>query len=175
MRHAWLLVLASCGSPDPKPAPDTAGPERYTCAPRPDAAAAAPYSHTTAPTGPRAGTACVIGGCHLAGQLGTGATAFTFAGTVFKDNGGTIAAPRLTVRVFKPFEDAALAHAATDAAGIFVIRDPLAAFPYQVDVTACGASIQIRPMSSELTESDRSCSNGGICHGGQRGPISFAD
>src|SRR5689334_2888449 len=116
MRHAWLLVLASCGS-DPRPAPDTApdtaAPERFTCAPRPDAAAPAPYSHTTAPTGPRARTACVNAGCHLAGQLGTGATAFAFAGTVFKDNAGTTAAPRLTVRVFKPFEGAALARATT--------------------------------------------------------------
>lgn len=172
MRCAWLLLVVGCGSGDPAPA-DMALPERYTCAPRPDATAA--YAHTTAPTGPRAGTACVAGGCHLEGQLGAGATALAFAGTIFKEAAGSTAAGRVTVRLFKPFQDTALASATTDDAGNFVIRGSFAAFPYQIDATACGAQIPLRPMSSELGASDHSCSASGICHGGSEGPIVFAD
>lgn len=170
MRLAWILLAACGSSSSPDAAPDAS--ERYSCAPR-VATITPAYSHTSAPVGPRAGSSCVSSSCHLDTSLGTGATAFSFAGTVLKD--ASSPATGVTVRLFGA-TDQALAHAVTDSAGNFIIRDPLTAFPYQPDVTACGASFPIRPMSSQLTSPlDRSCNGSGICHGGTRGPITFAD
>jgi hypothetical protein len=45
------------------------------------------------------GMSCITAGCHLDGQLGTGAPAYSYAGTVYKDVAGTIPYPGATIFV----------------------------------------------------------------------------
>jgi hypothetical protein len=165
---------AGCDSGDLSPgAVDGPATERYTCKPRETNAATA-YSHVSAPAGPRAGTACLDAGCHDAGGS---SRQFSFAGTVYKESAAIAPQAGVTVRIFKPGNDQPLAQAVTDSAGTFVIGMPgtLVDFPYDVQVTACGASVPIRPMSSAIIAADANCSTGGQCHGGGQGAIDFAD
>ena len=175
MRFAWMLIAAAgCESPDPgPPAEDGPASERYTCKPR-EASVATAYSHVSAPTGARAGTACLDAGCHDAGGP---SRQLSFAGTIYKESAARTPQAGVTVRIFKPGNDQSLAQAVTDSAGNFVIRMPgtFVDFPYDVQVTACGASAPIRPMSSALIAADANCSTGGLCHGGGQGAVHFAD
>lgn len=135
------------------------------CAQR-NATPATAYSHTTAPTGPRAGQGCIAGGCHLTGQTGTGAGAFTSAGTVYTDINGTAPATGVTVHLYK--DTASLANAVTDNAGNFVIRTPLAGFPYKTLVSGCGPATpnDIKKMGGTIAAAAQANCNGGAgCHG----------
>lgn len=125
------------------------------------------YNHTTMPTGPRAGMGCIAVGCHLTGNTGAGATAFAFAGTVYKDTNGTTPQPGVTVRIFAAGGKRSLAKAVSDSAGNFIIRGDFSAFPYETDVTGCGmdsVAQGIRPMLSPIARTDANCNAGGTCH-----------
>jgi len=150
--------------------------DRNTCEPAPASVLTA-YSHSSAPTGPRAGQACMNAGCHA--PAGGGATPFAFAGTVYKETAAVTPAPGVTIRIFKPGNDTSLAEAVTDNAGNFIIRNPgnFADFPYETHVTVCGASTEIRPMISPVSAADANCSTGGSCHGqgGTQGAVYLAN
>lgn len=146
---------------------DTGGgtPNRTVCEPRVGAPPPA-HIHAAAPADARSGLACIAGGCHLASNLGAGAGAFAFAGTVYKATDGAAVAPGVTIRMFPRGGQTSLASAVTDAAGNFVIRGNFTAFPYETHVTACGTTPDIRPMSGLIaTQNEANCSNGGTCHG----------
>ena len=142
--------------------------DRNLCATR--GTAATPYMHTSAPTGPRSGMGCVAAGCHLAGNTGSGAGAFAFAGTVYKDMNGTVPNGGATVRLFPSTGNTmkSIAKAVSDSAGNFIIRDTtLTMYPYNTDVTACGAdgvAMGIRPMVGSIQRAEANCNAGGTCH-----------
>ncbi len=151
------------------PGPDSGGTtdDRNICVDRKTPAAA--YQHSSQPPGPRSGQGCVSVGCHLMGNLGSGAGAFTMAGTVYKDTNGGAPQPGVTVRLFPSTgnTDKSLAAVVTDDAGNFIIRTPLADPAYLTDVTACGTdavALGIRPMQSPISNSDRNCNGGAACH-----------
>jgi hypothetical protein len=180
MRSMLLLsaLLAACTVGEAPGKPDGGGTttgERNTCEPR-VATPPAAYNHVGAPTGPRAGMACLDAACHSAGG---GSTEFAFAGTVFKDSAGATGAGGVTIRIFKPGDDTPLAEAATDAAGNFIIRNPgdFGAFPYETHVTGCGPNPDIKPMISQISAAEKNCSLGGSCHGagGGAGVIDLPD
>jgi hypothetical protein len=151
------------------------GLDRNVCEDR--AATVAPaYQHTSTPTGPRARLACIDAGCHAAGG---GSTQFSFAGTVYKETSAVTPATGVTIRIFKPGNDKSLAEAVTDAAGNFRIAmgGTFTDFPYETHVTACGTSINIRPMVSGIASAEANCNTGGGCHGaaGGQGAIYLPD
>lgn len=116
--------------------------------------------------GTRAGQGCIAVACHLAGQTGAGAGAFTAAGTVYKldkttPNGGAV------IRVKS---GGTALTAVADDAGNFVIRGTFT-FPATTEATACPDT---SPMAGPLTTGGGNC-NGGACHalGSTQGPIKF--
>ena len=144
------------------------GNDRNLCANK-AATPAAPYMHTTMPTGPRAGMGCIAAGCHDGSGVGAGASKFEFAGTVFKEPAGTTPQPGVVVRIFPgtmPMKS--IATATTDTAGNFYIKGgPYMTFPYQTDVTACGSDAQamgIRTMVGAIGRGDQNCNAGNTCH-----------
>jgi hypothetical protein len=171
---AALLGPAGCGvgefGPSNNMTTDGGGTnDRDLCAAK--AAPGTPYMHTTEPTGTRAGMGCIAAGCHIPNS-GTAATAFAFAGTVYKDEAGTTAQPGVVVRIFNTSGNTmkSIAQAVTDSAGNFVIRPAAGmfeSFPYSTDVTACGTDAVakgIRPMIAPIAKSDANCNGGGTCH-----------
>jgi hypothetical protein len=117
--------------------------------------------------GTKAGTGCIVNGCHLNG--GGGGPAFVFAGTVYKNDGVT---PRggANIRVVVAGGGTPL-RAVTDDAGNFNIQAGANGFPASTDASSCPA---ITPMNGKLnTASDGNCNSAG-CHanpGGAAGPI----
>ena len=166
----WTAILGACtvGEVPPVGGGDddgSGGDITAACAQR-NATPATAYSHTTAPTGPRAGQGGIAGGCNLTGQTGTGAGAVTSAGTVYTDINGTTAAAGVTVHLYK--DTASLANAVTDDAGNFVIRTPLAGFPYKTLVSGCGPATpnDIKKMGGTIAAAAQANCNGGAgCHG----------
>jgi hypothetical protein len=148
--------------------------ERDTCETR-VAAPPPPYMHSSAPTGPRAGTACMDAGCHG----NNSGRDFAFAGTVYKETAAVTPATGVTVRIYELGAPTPLAEAVTDMAGNFRIGNPamFAAFPYETHVTACGPQINIRPMVGQISKAEANCSTGGSCHGtgGTQGAVFFSD
>ena len=156
--------------------------DRAVCVQRPATPAPA-HQHAAEganPAGARSGIGCVVAGCHAAGQLGAGATAFAFAGTVYKATDGAAVAPGVTIRMYKPMGTASLAKATTDDAGNFIIRGTFDQFPYETQVAGCGpaAPNDIRPMITPISApNDRNCSSG-ACHaipGGAAGAAYLGD
>ena len=146
--------------------------DRNVCADK-SATPPAAFTHTAATAGPldsRKGMGCVTLGCHLEGQTGPGAPAYVFAGTVYKDIAGTIPQPGVVIRLFPTTGNTktSVAKAITDADGNFYIQNPaLTAFPYNTDVTACGADSVaqgIRPMVGIITKVEANCNAGNTCH-----------
>jgi len=132
------------------------------------------------PAGPRSGIGCVNTGCHAAGNLGAGATAFAFAGTLYKATDGAAVAPGVTIHLYKKDDKVSLANAVTDTAGNFVIRGTFDQFPYATLASGCGPATpnDIRPMITPIgAPNDRNCSSG-ACHavpGGGAGPAYLGD
>lgn len=153
------------------------GDNRDLCANRVTPASPA-YVHTTAPADSRKGSGCVVGGCHLTGNVGLNAPPFTVAGTVYKDTNGTIPNPGAVVRLFPTTGNTkkSVAVMVTDAEGNFSVNDPmLTAFPYNTDVTACGSdavAMGIRPMVGAIQRQEANCNAGNTCH--QAAPIKTA-
>jgi hypothetical protein len=130
----------------------------------------APHIHTAAPADARGGLGCVAVGCHLTGQLGVGATAYAFAGTVYKQVGGTAPNPGAVVRIFKEGPVGTftkIASGVADDAGNFRIAGNYTDFPYVTDVSACGADapvLGIRPMIGPIGNTNGNCNGGAACH-----------
>jgi hypothetical protein len=135
------------------------------------------YMHSSMPTGTRAQMACMDAGCHSA--VGGTATAFAFAGTVYKETSAQTAVGGVTVRIFKKGGTKSLAEAVTNDAGNFVINNPgmFTDYPYETHVTACGTSVEIRPMAGPIPAESANCNAGGGCHGsgGTQGAIYMPD
>ncbi|MBA3394300.1 MAG: hypothetical protein H0T89_16765 [Deltaproteobacteria bacterium] len=143
----------------------TSAVERDTCAPLGTPGTA--HNHTLSganPAGPRSGAGCLGAGCH--GVVEPGSSRFAFAGTAYKDTGGATVAPGATIRVFKRGEKVVLGKAVTDTAGNFYITGNFTAFPYEVDVTACGSTpSDIIPMIAPINSpGEANCSSSGNCH-----------
>ena len=142
--------------------------ERTICVPK-IATPKAAHNHALAganPAGPRSGSSCMaVGGCHGAQP---GSTVFTFAGTAYKEMGtGTTPAAGVTVRLFMPGGQVALAKTDTDAAGNFYTNAQVT-FPaggLETDITGCGSMPNdIIPMISPVRQNEANCSSSQSCH-----------
>ncbi len=143
--------------------------DRALCVPKGSAGAA--HQHVAAganPAGPRSGMACLTaGGCH--GVASPGSTVFAFAGTAYKEMGGTTPNGGATVRVFPRGTMKSVAKTVTDDGGNFYIpasAGDFTAFPYEVDITACGSTpSDIIPMIGTIgTPAEGNCASSGACH-----------
>jgi hypothetical protein len=126
-----------------------------------------PHQHAAAganPAGPRSGLGCLAaGGCHGAQP---GSVAFTVAGTVYKEMGGTTVVGGLTVRLYNAGSKKSLAKTVTDMAGNFFITTPVT-FPaggIEADVTGCGSSPDIIPMIAPIRQNEANCASSTACH-----------
>jgi len=123
------------------------------------------------PAGPRSGLGCMTAGtCH---GPGGGGGEYAFAGTAYKEVGGTTAQATAIVRMFKENPTGVFAQVAvtvTDSAGNFFIAGTYNDFPYISEITACGADAAatpvagIRPMVSKITTGQGNCNSGAGCH-----------
>lgn len=120
------------------------------------------HVHTAGGTS-NAGQACIAPGCHLEGNLGTGATAFAFAGTLYTSSAATTIVAGATVRVVTAM---AMPSAVTDLDGNFVFRGAVT-FPATTLATQCPS---LTPMIGPLQTGGGNCNN---CHrpGGTTAPI----
>lgn len=121
-----------------------------------------PHVHAAGGTS-NAGQTCIAGGCHLEGNLGTGATAFAFVGTLYTSPAATTVVTGATIQVKTAAETLT---AVTDADGNFIFRGAVT-FPATTLVTRCPSSI---PMIAPLQSGGGNCNN---CHrpGGTTTPI----
>jgi hypothetical protein len=130
----------------------------------------AAHVHVAAPATNRAGIGCVAVGCHLAGQTGAGASPYAFAGTVYKQVGGTAPNPGAVVRIFKEGPTGVftkVTQGVADDAGNFRIAGNFTDFPYITDVSVCGADapvMGIRPMIGPIGNANANCNGGAACH-----------
>jgi hypothetical protein len=150
--------------------PDAAMPVGNGCVGR--VAATDAHLHTAGNTD-NAGKSCMVGGCHLKGNTGTGASAYQFAGTVYKADGVT-PNPGVNIRI-KPANGGAGGTLVSDKGGNFSAGDGsiMMAFPATTDVSACPT---IMPMSAQIVAGGGGNCNG--CHaktGGTTTPISLPD
>lgn len=109
-----------------------------------------------------AGQACIALGCHLAGNTGTGANAFTFAGTVYSTTGGgPVAGANVVVNL-----GTSKVTTVSDPDGNFYGTGPVT-FPATTLVTSCPS---LRSMIGQLATGGGNCNN---CHrpGGPTTPI----
>lgn len=122
-------------------------------------------------TGTRAGTGCVVTGCHLAGGLGP---TFVMAGTLFKPGGIEPAAGAL-IRVI-PDGGGNTVTAVTDAAGNFH-QAPGATNPFPGKASASGCPTDDQHMLGALTTpGNGNCNGGTACHqAGGSFPMTLAD
>lgn len=131
------------------------------------------HGGTGGPT--HAGEGCVVGGCHLASNLGAGAPGFQFAGTVYKPDGTT---PSTGVTIQVKSAAGKIAVGVSDSAGNFSIPAGTlqAAFPATTNVTVCP---NVTPMVSQLVQAGTVPGNNcNGCHvtGGSAGSrITIAD
>lgn len=111
------------------------------------------------------GQNCLSANCHNPAALGSGALAFTFAGTLYTTAGGTTGAGGVTVRV--KFGSTVVT-ATTDSDGNFYSSTAVT-FPATTDVTSCPT---VKPMVSQLQTGNGACSSTG-CHvpGGNPGTM----
>jgi len=109
------------------------------------------------------GLACIASGCHLEGNMGTGATAFAFAGTLYTSAAGTSILSGATIQVKSGTETLS---AVSDLDGNFVLRGTLT-FPATTVATQCPSLI---PMIGSLSAGGGNCNN---CHrpGGVTTPV----
>lgn len=117
------------------------------------------------------GMSCIVAGCHLAGQEGTGAPAYSYAGTVYKDTAGTT--PLVGGAVFVKLgatEKKTLS--ATNGnfwfvPGIAGLDSPTNAMTATTKASACPNS---PPMIGALVQGGGNCNN---CHrpGGTAAPV----
>ncbi|HWO26013.1 MAG TPA: hypothetical protein VNO30_45110 [Kofleriaceae bacterium] len=158
-----LLGACTVGQP-PEVDASVANADRAVCEDRAGTIATA-YQHSSAPAGARARAGCQDAGCHVTG--GAAPSQFAFSGTVYKETAAVTPAAGVTVRIFKPGNNASLAEAVTDDAGNFIIRNPgmFTDFPYDTHVTVCGVSMNIKPMGGKIAAGDANCNAGGSCHG----------
>lgn len=125
-----------------------------------------PAAHVhTAGGASNAGQTCLAVGCHLAGTLGTGANAFTFAGTLYTTTAATGPVAGATIEVVA---SGTTATAITDPDGNFYGTGAVS-FPANSLATSCPS---LRPMLGQLTIGGGNCNN---CHriGGTTTPLTF--
>jgi len=143
--------------------------DRNLCQPRGTPGAA--HNHALAganPAGDRSGMACMqAGGCHGVAQPGS--TVFAFAGSAFKELGGTTKNGGATVRIFPRSGMKSVAKTVTDTAGNFYIPATAGTFnqfPYEVDITVCGSTpSEIIPMIGTIgSPGEANCSSSNSCH-----------
>ena len=123
-----------------------------------------PHQHTVGGTS-NPGQNCLQANCHNMAVPGTGATGFTFAGTLYTTAGGGTAAGGATVQV--KFGGQTVM-ATTDSDGNFYSSSPVT-FPANTDVTSCPT---VHAMTGQLQTGNGACASTG-CHtaGGGQGPI----
>ncbi|MEO6773065.1 MAG: hypothetical protein ABI467_08570 [Kofleriaceae bacterium] len=116
-----------------------------------------------------AGMGCVAVGCHLDGQTGTNAPAFSYAGTVYNTDGATPAAGS-TVFVTSAGTTRKLI---ADSDGNFFIDPVLLPAPGNQIATNTSATLcpKVTPMIGGLVAAGGNCNAGGTCHGGTEGKI----
>lgn len=101
-----------------------------------------------------AGLGCMDAGCHLEGNLGADAPAYTFAGTVYTDATGTT--PKAGATVWVDFNGTRVS-AVSDAEGNFYSMTPIE-LPAQTSATACPL---VLPMVGLIVTGGGNCNN---CH-----------
>lgn len=119
-----------------------------------------------------AGLACMTAGCHLIGNTGVGAPEYSYAGTLYKDVGGTQPYAGATVTVVVGGQTYKMVTAATDdlattgtpGVGNFFIPAVLAApstaaMTGSTNASACPTTM---PMATPLIDNGGNCNN---CHG----------
>ena len=147
---------------------DSSMADRNLCQPRGTPGEAHNHALSGAnPAGPRSGMACMqAGGCH--GVASPGSTVFAFAGTAYKEIGGTTVNGGATIRVFPRSGMNSVAKTVTDTAGNFYIPATAGTFnqfPYEVDITACGTTPDIIPMVGTIgSPGEANCSSSNTCH-----------
>jgi hypothetical protein len=110
----------------------------------------------TAGGGDKAGTDCMVAGCHTQG----GGPAFTAAGTVYEQGDKTKPNPGVTIRIKFGPNNETVRTAVSDSAGNFRFEKPIE-YPAKTDVTTCP---DVVPMSTTLNQGDGACSRAGACH-----------
>jgi hypothetical protein len=106
------------------------------------------------------GQSCIVGACHLTGNLGPLAPAYTMAGTLYKLDGVT-PQPGAEIR-FIADAGGNLMIAKTDTAGNFYTGQAL---PTPGVTRASGCPTADRPMSGKIIgPNDGNCNNGTACH-----------
>lgn len=160
---AVMFALASCdvGSVLPETGPDGGG-SGSGCV---NAATPGPAHVHTAGGLSNAGQTCIAPGCHLEGNLGTGASIFGFAGTLYTSAAGTSVLSGATIQVKSGTQTLS---AVSDADGNFIFRGSLT-FPATTLATQCPSAI---PMIAPLNTGGGNCNN---CHrpGGVTTPVYF--
>jgi hypothetical protein len=124
--------------------------------------AAAKHTHADDATSKR-GQACMVGGCHLAGNTGAAAPEFTFAGTVSTAVDGATPKPGATVKV--TFGSTTIA-SVTDEDGNFYSTQTIT-LPAKTIATSCPT---LAPMVGLIVTGGGNCNN---CHvtGGTTTPM----
>jgi hypothetical protein len=129
----------------------------------PAATPGGPHTHLVGGTS-NAGQACTAAACHLPGNTGTNATAYSFAGTLYTSAAATTTVSGATVKVTA--SGATLA-AVSDADGNFYSAGNALTFPASTLATKCPSA---NMMLSQLATGGGNCNN---CHqpGGATSPI----
>lgn len=113
------------------------------------------------------GMSCIAAACHLAGNLGTGAPAYSYAGTLYKDTAGTTPYPGATIFVKLGGVEKKTITADNGnfwfVPGAAGLESPTAAM--QGDTRASGCPT-ITPMVGKLVLGGGNCNN---CHRGAGG------
>lgn len=111
------------------------------------------------------------GACH--GPGAATAPPYAFAGTAFKEIGGTTPQPTAIIRLFKENPTGVFAQvgvSVSDDAGNFFFAGNLADYPYIAEITACGADAAatpipgVRAMVSKIQTGNGNCNGGAACH-----------
>lgn len=151
---AWLalILLAACDVGSVlvnQGSPDGGGSNGCVNAATPGAS----HLHVAGGT-PNLGQACIAIGCHLEGNLGTGASAFGFAGTLYTEAAAQTVVKGATIQVKA---GATPLTAVSDADGNFVYRGAVT-FPATTLATQCPS---LKPMIGGLSTGGGNCNN---CH-----------
>lgn len=134
----------------------------------PDATASAPDGHHNP------GMSCVAAGCHLTGQLGTNAPAFTYAGTLYTTSAGTTPLGGATIFIKVGTTEKKVITASNG--NFFMTGAPAGIDAPTNTVTGttkasdCAAAATASSMSGALVQGGGNCNN---CHrnGGTTSPI----
>lgn len=123
--------------------------------------AADPHLHLAGGTSNK-DQSCVAGGCHLTGNLGAGAPAFTFAGTVYKaDHTTPNAGANITIYPNGTGAGTPALTLIADTDGNFYTSEAMPTFPATTAASACP---DIQRMATLLSASSASGPNCNGCH-----------